>query len=170
MNTPSPSIAPARREAQPSARQAADMSQRLTPNPPRRRGAQPSNRNALTHGFYAARNQAPLTRFLSSKSFWQILDKRPPAFNQAVLELQQKIVEAFQISEKIEDLRSILVWQKTLLKMINSVAQLKTACFMRQRSFRDLLFSLKMPSLLFGMTSVPSGSLAMPIRSALYPK
>jgi hypothetical protein len=56
------------------------------------------------------------------------------------LELQQKIVEAFQISEKTEDLRSILAWQKTLLKMINSVAQLKTVRFMQQRSFRDLLF------------------------------
>ncbi len=141
MNTPSPSIAPAPREAQPPARQAADLSQRLTPKVPRRRGAQPSNRNALTHGFYAARNQTPLTRFLSSfANFWQILEKRPPAFNQAVLELQQKIQEALQISEKVEDLRSILAWQKTLLKIINSVAQLKTVRFMQQRSFRDLVF------------------------------
>jgi transposase len=141
LNTPSPSIAPARREAQPPARQAADMSQRLTPKVPRRRGAQPSNRNALTHGLYAAKNKTPLTGLLSSfANFWQILDKRPPAFSQAILEFQQKIVEAFQISEKIEDLRSILAWQKTLLKMINSVAQLKTVRFMQQRSFRDLFF------------------------------
>jgi hypothetical protein len=34
----------------------------LIPNLPRRRGGQPSNRNAFKHGLYAVRNALPLTR------------------------------------------------------------------------------------------------------------
>lgn len=132
LNTLSPSVAPA------------------LPRPPalpgspilrRRRGGQPSNRNALIHGLYAAKNQTPLTSITSSTAhYWQMLDKSPEAFRQAILELQEIISLLFQLSEKAENTRLFLPLVKQILRGIKISASIKSAWFWHQQPVRDLQF------------------------------
>ncbi|HEY5269175.1 MAG TPA: transposase, partial [Anaerolineales bacterium] len=125
LNTLPPSVAPALRVCPPILR--------------RRRGGQPSNPNALKHGLYAARNQTPFTSVSTFKSSYrQILDKSLDVISQAIPELQEKIVLAFQLSEKAKDTRSLLSWLRLLTKMINVVVRLRTTWFRLQQPARDL--------------------------------
>lgn len=105
----------------------------------RRRGGQPANPNALKHGLYAVRNQTPFTSVSTfADSYRQILDKSLNFISQTIPELQEKIVLAFQLSEKAKDTSSLLSWLRLLTKMINFVVRLRTAWFRLQPSASDL--------------------------------
>jgi len=132
LNIPSPSIAPVlhRLPALPG-----------SPILRRRRGGQPSNRNALIHGLYATKNQTPLTSITSSTAhYWQMLDKSPEAFRQAILELQEIISLLFQLSEKAENTRLFLPLVKQILRGIKISASIKSAWFWHQQPEHDLQF------------------------------
>jgi transposase len=106
----------------------------------RRRGGQPSNRNALNHGLYAAKNQTPLTNLSSSLTIYRQLPKRCPAeiSAQIIRDFQEEIGQTYQSFEKAENNRSKLAWFNTLVKMIKMVAQLKTEWVQRYLPAPDL--------------------------------
>jgi len=107
----------------------------------RRRGGQPANPNALKHGLYAVRNQTPFTSVSTfAGSYRQILDKSLNFISQTIPELQEKIVLAFQLSEKAKDTSSLLSWLRLLTKMINFVVRLKIAWYKLQQPEHDLHF------------------------------
>jgi hypothetical protein len=110
--------------------------------PHRRRGGQPSNRNALRHGLYAAKNRTPLTEISSSLStFRQIPDSGSASgFQQMILDLQEDICQVYQFLEKAENNRSKIAYFNTLVKMVNTVGRLKTGWALRFLTVSELQF------------------------------
>jgi hypothetical protein len=108
----------------------------------RRRGGQPSNRNALNHGLYAAKNQTPLTSISSSLKTYRQMPAISPAvaFKPIIQELQEEIYLTYQFFEKAENNRSTLAWFNTLVNMVRIVARLKTEWVLRYLPAPDLQF------------------------------
>ncbi len=100
----------------------------LPPLSPRRRGGQPSNRNALKHGLHARKNLTPFTPLSNAIMISQpALAINPAIFSHAILELQQQVALLFQASRKANDLRSFLAWHKPLIRGITLIERLKKA-------------------------------------------
>ena len=109
--------------------------------PPRRRGAPPSNRNALRHGLYAVRNPTPFTGLtVSLGSSRGLLAQYRDVYRQAIQIFRQKTLLAFQMSEKSKDFRSLLSWHRLLSKMMDAFARLQMAWFRLEQPLRNLHF------------------------------
>jgi len=131
LNIPPPSVAPALKTV--------GKSQRLPPESPPRRGGQPSNRNALIHGLFAAKNQTPLTSLSRSITHYQpIRDKSTGSFQQAIRDLQEMVVLIWQLKENADNIRSYLGWDKLLNKTIKKVIRYKVAWLRHQQPMCDL--------------------------------
>jgi len=132
LNTLSPSVAPA------------------LPRPPvlpgspilrRRRGGQPSNRNALIHGLYAAKNQTPLTSVSTSiANYRQMLAQSPGSVLELFQEIQASMDLIPQLMKKFENTPLFLPLAKQMLQLVKISASIKTAWFWHQQPLRDLQF------------------------------
>ena len=141
LNTQPSSVPPAPGRAginPPSAVSAARVAEAL---PRRRRGGQPSNRNALKHGLYAAEKAPRLTGISCSREHSRkIMDKSPAALREAILGIQDEISMVVKILEGTRDSRSFLRWFKLLIKMRRSTARHKRALFKQMLPLRNLYF------------------------------
>jgi hypothetical protein len=98
---------------------------------PRRRGAQPSNRNTLKHGLYARKHPAAFAPLVHSvAASLPALYTDPAIFSQAVLALRQQIAALLQASQEATGLRSVLTWHRAVLHGITLLKQIMLA---RQR-------------------------------------
>jgi len=117
------------------------MSGAEAPILPRRRGAPPLNRNALKHDSYAVKHQTPFTGIpLSLIPCQQIQDQFQDVINQAIPELQEKIVLVLQLSRKNRDFRSSLSWLRLGTILINTLLRLRMARYKLQQPPYDLHF------------------------------
>lgn len=114
----------------------------LPPSPGiRRRGAQPSNRNALKHGIFARRNPTPLTQLVNAIPFSQPgLERIPEVLNQAVLAIRQQIARLFASSPEGADLRSVLAWHRPILRLLGLFIRTKKALARLQQPQLQLQF------------------------------
>ncbi len=105
-------------------------------SPPRRRGGQPSNRNALNHGLYAAKNPTPLTSISSSlPAYPRGLAGNPASLSQQIIHnLIQDIAVAYQNLRSADNHRAMLAWFNTLVRMVSLVGRLKLD-YIRQYGF-----------------------------------
>jgi transposase len=116
-------------------------STKTPPNLPRRRGGQPSNPNALKHGFYAEKHQTPFTGIPRSLTPYQkIQDQFQDVIDQAIPELQEKIVLVMQLSRKNRDFRSLLSLLRIGTILVNTLLRLRIAGYKLVRPARDLQF------------------------------
>ena len=110
----------------------------------RRRGGQPSNRNALIHGLYAAKNQTPLTSVSTSiANYRQMLAQSPGSVLELFQEIQASMDLIPQLREKFENTPLFLPLAKQMLQLVKISASIKTAWFWHQQPERDLQFVAK---------------------------
>lgn len=89
------------------------------PLPPRRRGAQPTNRNALRHGLFARHNSTPLAQFVNTiQVSTKGLDRIPEILSQAIPAIRDQIARQFASLPQAADLRSILAWHRPILRLL----------------------------------------------------
>jgi hypothetical protein len=114
----------------------------LPPSPAiRRRGGQPSNRNALRHGLYARRNPTPLAHLLKSIPVPRPgLDRIPEVLSQAVMSIRAQIARLFASSPQGADLRSILAWQRPILHLLGLFIRTQKALARLQQPQLQLQF------------------------------
>ena len=132
LNIPSPSIAPVlhRLPALPG-----------SPILRRRRGGQPSNRNALIHGLYATKNQTPLTSVSTSiANSRQMLANNPGEVIQVFQGIQEIINSVSRLVEKNKDTPLYLPLLKQLIRAVKISGMIKVAWFLHQESEHDLQF------------------------------
>lgn len=112
------------------------------PRPPilhRRRGGQPSNRNAFIHGVYAAKKPTPLTRFSSSIAHARKMpDRSSEFFRQTIRDLQDLYCHAMELRNKAEITRSVLAWDKLAAKTLRTIIRLKFAWIKQELPMRNL--------------------------------
>jgi len=142
LNTQPSSVPPAPGRAgikPPSAVSAARVSEAL---PRRRRGGQPSNRNALKHGLYAAEKAPLFTRISSSMEHSRkLVDKSPGALGEAIWNFQDITGMLMKILKVTRDPRSFLRWSKLLIKIIKSKARYRRALYKKTLPLRNLYFA-----------------------------
>ena len=108
---------------------------------PRRRGGQPSNRNAFHHGLYAAKNQTPLTSLSNSiPHYLPMQDKSSGSFRQVIRELQEIVVLIYRLKEEAETTRIWLGWDKLAMRTIKKIIRLKFAWSRHLQPMCDLQF------------------------------
>ena len=95
----------------------------LSPNPStfgnRRRGGQPSNRNALKHGYFAVHNPTPFTPHLDPIQSGPLLSRRTPLpalYARAIQSIRRQIALTFDAASHATGFNSILTWQRALLR------------------------------------------------------
>jgi hypothetical protein len=109
------------------------------PIPPRRRGGQPSNRNALKYGCFAEKNPTSLTDFLSLiRVSLSGMDKIPEVFDQAILATRKQIALLVKASQEAADLRSTLSCQRPILRLFRLLIQVKKAQARHQQPLLQL--------------------------------
>jgi hypothetical protein len=115
------------------------------PLPPRRRGGQPLNRNARTHGFYSRHPPAPLARFSHVLDrYRQFAAQRDPvAIARAIPDLHGQMELLFTICETLlatGQISLFVVLHKFLNKTINISMQYKLILHKHHAPFHDLQF------------------------------
>ena len=113
--------------------------------PPRRRGGQPSNRNAFKHGLYAHKRPAPLTRFSNSLPGYAdvIFQTDPAVLGRLISNLNTQInwlVGLGQSFVERGDTTSYCAWHKVFHRTINISMYIKTVCHDLQQPFQDLQY------------------------------
>ena len=117
----------------------------LSPLPPRRRGGQPSNRNARTHGFYSRQPPAPLAKLSHAlDSYRQIEAERDPlAIARSIPDLGRQIdflAHACQILLAAGKISLFVVLQKLFHKTINLSMRYKLFLHRYLQPFNDLQY------------------------------
>jgi hypothetical protein len=85
----------------------------------RRRGGQPSNRNAFKHGFFAEKNPTHLTQLVNAIPLSKPgLERIPEVLTQAIPAIRQQIARLFESSPEGADLRSVLAWHRPILRLL----------------------------------------------------
>ena len=100
------------------------------PLPPRRRGGQPSNRNAFRHGFYSRQPPTPLANLAQSidRSRQDTADRDPVAIARSISDLHKQIDLLVHLCNELVNAGNIslfLALQKSFQKTINLSARLK---------------------------------------------
>ena len=96
--------------------------------PPRRRGGQPSNRNAFKHGLYAVRTHTPLTSLVNSIQVSQPgLEMIPEFLEQSIPLLRSLIARMFASPPRAAGLRSILAWHRPINRLLGLFLRVKKA-------------------------------------------
>jgi len=114
--------------------------------PPRRRGGQPSNRNALKHGLYAAKNHLPLPAHLNSiKSSKPGLNLDPAVIDQAIRSTQSKLRDYFLAWSKPESPEALLAWNHPVEKAIRTIEKLSLASSHCRYALRHLQLAASRP-------------------------
>ena len=110
-------------------------------NSPRRRGGQPSNRNAFKHGLYAFRNALPLTHLANSiKNSHPGLEIIPEILEGSILLLRGQIARLFESSPKGTDLRSILAWHRPIHRLLGLFLRVERILARHRRPLLHLEF------------------------------
>jgi hypothetical protein len=115
-----------------------------TPSSPgiRRRGAQPSNRNALKHGLYVLRNPTPFTPHLnpavpcSDIMAGSLLSRS----TQAIQSTREQIAGLLLSSQDARGLRSNLTWQRAIARQLNLLIRYRKALARLQQPQLHLQF------------------------------
>jgi transposase len=108
----------------------------------RRRGGQPSNRNALKHGFYARKNSSPLATLSTlpapTTHSRPILDRDIDIFSLGIMELRLQADQLFQVFLKAETARSKVANLNLLVNTVNAISRLGVAMSQQEQPARDL--------------------------------
>ena len=103
----------------------------------RRRGGQPSNRNALKHGYFAVRNLTPFTPRLDPIQSGSPLSRRSPLpalYARAIQSVRQQIALTFDAASHATGFKSILTWQRALLRHLALFIRYRKALARHQQS------------------------------------
>jgi hypothetical protein len=107
--------------------------------PPRRRGAQPLNRNALRHGLYSRVNPTPLTHFLINfQSTLPGLEGIPRLLETAILEVRLQIARIFSSPPPAKEFDRFISWHRSILHLMGCFIHLQKTLFRLQQPQRSL--------------------------------
>ncbi|MGD0751648.1 MAG: hypothetical protein ABSA23_09580 [Anaerolineales bacterium] len=120
----------------------------VTPRPPlpaRRRGGQPSNRNALRHGFYSRHHPASLTKLTQTIGRYRQIEAQgdPVVLARAIPGLHKQIDVLDHVCTGLMvagNVSLFIALHKLALKAINTSVRYKLILHKRWQPFRDLQF------------------------------
>ncbi len=113
--------------------------------PRRRRGGQPSNRNAFKHGLYARQHPTPLTRFSNYLARYQslLVDPNPASVDLAIPDLHKQIDVLVGLCQSLANLETFTLfntWIKVLIKTISISMRMKSLSHYMQQPYHDLQY------------------------------
>ena len=107
---------------------------------PRKRGAQPSNRNALAHGVYAVKNRTPLSEIAAAVSSFRPSLHSGPDLNPGTLrDLRFEIDRAFQHLLKAETVPEMVALLDLILRSGSLVNRLGKSMVLQGKPLKDML-------------------------------
>jgi hypothetical protein len=113
---------------------------------PRKRGAQPSNRNALKHGLYSARPPTPISTHLQACSIARLAFTPDPAvFDRLIHQTQQKLLDYLQSRPESENPRQYLAWQRPICRSVKLIEKLTLASARSRRRSQELAAAASHP-------------------------
>jgi hypothetical protein len=113
---------------------------------PRKRGAQPSNRNALKHGLYSARPPTPISAHLQACSIARLAFTPDPAvFDRLIHQTQQKLLDYLQSRPESENPRQYLAWQRPICRSVKLIEKLTLASARSRRRSQELAAAASHP-------------------------
>jgi len=121
------------------------LSPAILPRPSRRRGGQPSNRNAFRHGFYSRMHPTPLAKLSNSIDRYRLITAGGSlkALARAVLDLRKQIDLFLHIINTLSaagDLSLIVAMNKLFFKAISTSRRSKIILHRSFQPIRDLEF------------------------------